>query len=122
MATHTREKRPMVHCYVDAKGGAYAAIAAALSPAVGLGPALAASTVPVSIPAEVGVVLGEIGLALPKVLAPGEMPADARPVVVSSSDPALHAGEGELERLAMARIIRDRTERRLLRKIGKDPR
>ena len=103
-------------CFVDARGGAFAALAAAIARAQGHGDALAAATNAVSVPAEIGVVLDEIGLKAPDVLAAGKLPGDAQRVDLASWELSLHEGEhgeGSLERLSAARIARDRVERRV---------
>jgi hypothetical protein len=102
--------------YVDAAGGAVAALAAGVARALGHPEARAATvSAAVAVPAEVAVVLGEIGATAPEVnlVSNGEDAADR--VDVASWGLVLHGGEGELERLALARIARDRIARRLER-------
>jgi hypothetical protein len=65
------------------------------------------------VPAEIAVVLGEIGAKAPEVLPTARLPKDARRVDVGAWGHALYTGEGEMERLALARIARDRIERRV---------
>src|SRR5262245_54555753 len=96
-------------CFVDAQGGAFAALAAAFAPAAGR--AAAPSAAEVGVPAEIEAVLGEVGLAGPEVI-PAKKAAGERIDVTSWGHP-LFQGEGELERLALARIARDRIERRV---------
>jgi hypothetical protein len=99
---------------VDATGGAAAALAAGVARALGRSDARAATvSAAVAVPAEVAVVLGEIGATAPEValVSNGEDVADR--VDVANWGVTLHQGEGELERLAVARIARDRIARRL---------
>jgi hypothetical protein len=89
--------------FVDAHGGALAALAAGVARVSGAGEPLAAtSSRAVVLPPEIAAVLGEIGGSAPPV------------VDVGAWGLALHEGEGDLERLAVARIARDRIERRLI--------
>jgi hypothetical protein len=67
----------------------------------------------VAVPAEIHAVLGEIGMKAPEVLPAARLPKDARRVDVAGWGAELYTGEGELERLAVARIARDRIERRV---------
>jgi hypothetical protein len=100
--------------YVDAAGGAVAALVAGVARALGRPEARAATvSAAVAVPAEVAVVLSEIGATAPEVdlVSNGEDAADR--VDVASWAVALYDGEGELERLAVARIARDRIARRL---------
>jgi hypothetical protein len=101
---------PGALAFVDATGGAFAALAAAFARAHGR-EATAASTAAVSVPAEIATVLGEVGLERPDVAAAGKS-ATGR-IDVSDWGHPLHKGEGELEKLAVARIARDRIERRV---------
>ncbi len=102
MAATKRDKHGAAlsqRAFVDAHGGALAALAAGVARISGAGEPLAATSSPaVALPPEIAAVLGEIGGAAP--------PVDAWGL-------ALHEGEGDLERLAVARIARDRIERRL---------
>lgn len=97
-------------CFVDDGGGGFAALAAAFAAAAGR-EVKAASTVEVRVPAEIGVVLGEVGLAQPEVIAAAK--ADGERIDVSGWGHPLHRGEGDLEQKAVARIARDRIERRV---------
>ncbi len=99
-------------CFVDASGGGLASLAAGVARLLGHADAVAITTAhAVSIPAEVGAVLEEIG-ASPVDLSKTELPGATR-IDLSDWDVSLYAGDGELERLATARIARDRIERRL---------
>jgi hypothetical protein len=102
--------RPL--CFVDDAGGAFAALAAAFAGAAGLH-AGAATTAEVGVEAEIEAVLDEVGLDCPDVIPARKATADAERVDVSGWGHPLHHGEGELERLALARIARDRIERRV---------
>jgi hypothetical protein len=98
--------------FVDARGGAFSALAAAIARAAGRGDALAAtSSKAVAIPAEIPTVLDEIGATAPEVVPASRLPKDAQRVDVDGWAIDLFAGDGDLERLALARIARDRVER-----------
>jgi len=106
---------PLPICFIDAKGGAFAALAAGIERARGHGEVIAATTSPVvGVPAEIGAVLAEIGVAVPEVVLAAGLPRHAERVDLASWPLALHEGDGDLERLAVARIARDRIERRLI--------
>jgi hypothetical protein len=109
MAKRSAPKRGAV-CFVDDAGGSFAAIAAAFAGAAGREVA-AASTIEVAVPSEIDSVLGEVGLTRPEV--GRERKSEGERIDVSHWGHALHRGEGELERLALARIARDRIERRV---------
>ena len=104
-------------CFVDARGGAFAAMAAAIARAQGKPNAIAATTSEkVDVPAEIAAVLAEINASAPEVVPASKVAKDAERVDLASfieRGLALHEGEGQLERLALARIARDRIERRL---------
>ena len=101
-------------CFVDARGGAFAAMAAAIARAQGSPHAIAAtSSDKIDVPAEIATVLAEINAGAPEVVPLGKVAKDAERVDLASWDLTLHEGEGQLERLALARIARDRIERRL---------
>jgi hypothetical protein len=100
-------------CFVDGRGGAFAALAAAIAHAHGRGDALAAASSAVDVPAEIGVVLDEIGLTAPEVHPVAKLARDVRRVDLASWELSLFDGEGSLERLSAARIARDRVERRV---------
>jgi hypothetical protein len=101
-------------CFVDGRGGAFASLAVGLVRAQGRSDALAATTsASVGVPAEIVAVLAEIGLAAPEVVLAAALPLTAECVDLSSWRLSLHEGEGDLERLALARIARDSIERRL---------
>jgi hypothetical protein len=103
-------KRKPALSFVDDKGGAFAALAAAIVGAHGR-QAFAFTTVAPNVPGEIDVVLTEIGAsprgALPLVPGAGES------IDVSAWGHPLFHGEGELEKLALARIARDRIELRV---------
>ena len=120
---------------VDAVGGALSCMAAAIARAIGKADAIAATSVAVAdVPPEVRTALQEIGLTPEPVVklegdrvadspeggsaalgGPGERVPEAESVIFidASWGARLYVGEGELERLAAARIARDRIERRL---------
>ena len=100
-------------CFVDAGGGAFAALATAVASAAGRDALAATTAVAARVPAEIGKVLAEIGLTAPEIVDAAKIPAVAERVDVSDWGHALHEGEGELERLAVARVARDRIERRV---------
>jgi hypothetical protein len=109
--------KPPAVCYVDAQGGALAALAAGVARAKGRGDVVAATTsATIAVPAEVRTVLEEIGASLPDV-GPATSMSTAEIVELGQegTEPllVLYQGEGDLERLALARIARDRIERRL---------
>lgn len=97
-------------CFVDDCGGGFAALAAAFAGAAGRD-ATAASTVEVGVPAEIDAVLGEVGLEWPDVIPAAK--ALGERIDVSGWGHPLFQGEGDLERKAVARIARDRIERRV---------
>jgi hypothetical protein len=100
-------------CFVDARGGALAALAAGISRARGTA-AIAATTSPaVAVPPEIGAVLAEIGAEAKEVVLASSLPPDGERIDLASWGLVLHEGEGDLERYALARIARDRIERRL---------
>jgi hypothetical protein len=110
-----KSKAQKALCFVDARGGAFAIMAAAIARARGQGNTVAATTsAAADVPSEIALVLGEIGLAPEgEVVLAGALPRDAERVDLSSWGLTLHEGEGELERKALARIARDRIEKRL---------
>jgi hypothetical protein len=100
--------------FIDASGGALAALAAGVARALGRTAARAATTsAAVAVPVEIAVVLGEMDATAPEVdlVQAGEAGRDR--VDLASWGLVLHQGDGELERLAVARIARDRIARRL---------
>jgi hypothetical protein len=101
--------------FVDSIGGGLAALAAGVARSLGHRTAVAATTSSaVAVSPEVATVLQEIGAELPPVIQAAHLTArDAVRIDPRSFSPALYAGEGELERLAIARIARDRIERHL---------
>ena len=103
-----RRKPPIT--FVDDQGGAFAALAAALVGAHGR-QAFAFTTAPPNVPGEIDVVLTEIGASPRGALPLG--PGAGEPLDVSAWGHPLFDGEGELEKLALARIARDRIERRV---------
>lgn len=101
-------------CFVDAKGGGLAALAAGIARAHGEAGALAATrSASVTVPREIRVVLEEIGAPLPEVALDASVDRASQRVDVGGWEVFLHDGEGELERLSAARIARDRIERRI---------
>ncbi len=120
--TRSRSKSPVATespvariCYVDARGGALAALAAWVARAHGQADVVAATTSPaVAVPAEIAAVLHEIGASVPEVtVLASSVPQAAKRVDLGAWGLVLHEGEGDLERMALARIARDRIERRL---------
>jgi hypothetical protein len=103
----------MTTAYVDARGGAFAAMAAALARASGKNALAATTSATIDVPAEIATVLAEIGASAPDVVFASALPRDAERVDLSSWPLVLHEGEGDLERRALARIARDRIEKRL---------
>jgi len=100
-------------CFVDGRGGAFAALATAIARAAGRADALAAASGPISVPAEIREVLDEIGMTSPDIHLADKLPRDAQRVDLASWELSLFDGEGSLERLSAARIARDRIERRV---------
>jgi hypothetical protein len=132
MPNRSREglRRPLL--FVDSQGGRFAALGAAVARAHGRADAEAAtSSGAVELPPEVGIVLEEVGMALPPVrklpssgrarardaagevvfLGAGPPPSPFRDAAVWPIEP--FETPGELERLAAVRIARDRIERRI---------
>ena len=118
----TKNHRPL--CFADASGGALAALGAAVARALGHTDAVAATAGEARpLPAEVTAVLAEIGLEAPSVLRLEEALSNPHAIVWLADGKApvadarafpcklLAADAGELERLATARIVRDRLER-----------
>ncbi len=100
--------------FVDAHGGAFSSLAAAIARASGRADAIAAtSSKSIAPPAEIAVVLAEIGMKAPEVVPAARLPRDAQRIDAGAWGLELYAGEGEMERLAVARIARDRIERRV---------
>ena len=101
--------------FVDAIGGGLAALAAGVARSLGHTTAVAATTIDaIAVPPEVATVLQEIGAELPAVILATQLTArDAPRIDPLSFSLALYDGEGALERLATARIARDRIERHL---------
>jgi hypothetical protein len=111
--------------FVDAVGGALAVLGAAVARSLGKSDAVAATTAPLGpLPAEVPTVLEEVGMEVPPVGRLEAVQHEGRRVIWLGEAPlpitlagarvvpcALHPGDGELERLAMARIVRDQLER-----------
>jgi hypothetical protein len=107
-------------CFVDDVGGALASLGAGVAHALGHADAIATTTTaPAPLPAEVRVVLEEIGGEPAKIEALGSVPLEGVEHVRLGGDAAeawpvwLSDSTGELERLSTARIARDRIERRL---------
>ena len=100
--------------FIDASGGALAALAAGVARSLGAAQSSAAtSSSSVEVPSEIATVLAEIGVEQPVVELAARGAAPHR-VDVTPWGLALYDGDGDLERLAAARIARDRIERRLL--------
>jgi hypothetical protein len=100
--------------FVDAHGGAFAVLAAAIARRDGRAGALAATTsAAASVPPEIAAVLAEVSAEPLGAVLAAALPRDAERIDLGGWGLALHEGEGDLERLALARIARDRIERRL---------
>ena len=111
--------------YVDTQCGALAALAAGVARSLGRTDVVAATESPaVSVPHEVRAVLDEIGAPTPEVVLASGLPPATERIALGVPGPGhdepllvLHQGdgqgEGELERMALARIARDRIEQRL---------
>lgn len=100
--------------FVDDHGGALASLVAGVALAGGAADRFAATSSPsVSVPPEIGAVLAEIGASAPPVVLASALLAGVERVDVGAWGLVLHEGDGDLERLALARIARDRIERRL---------
>lgn len=106
--------------FIDSVGGGLASMGAAIALSYGVDDAIAAtSSATISVPHEVDQVLAEIGLSGVVVERADQVSLDgARVIKLGGSDPdawpvALHQGDGDLEKLATARIARDRIERHL---------
>jgi hypothetical protein len=101
--------------FVDASGGGLAALAAGVARSLGHRSAVAATSIDtIAVPPVVGVVLQEIGAELPDVILAASLTAEDAPHIDPSRfSLALYEGQGELERLATARIARDRIERHI---------
>jgi hypothetical protein len=128
VASHQAEERAIA--FVDAAGGSLSALAAAVATSLGV-PAVAATSGAIGgLPAEIATVLEEVGMRLASAevapLKSLEQGARGRVVFLGADPPpelsgaprwevSLFAGEGELERLATARIARDRIERAIER-------
>jgi hypothetical protein len=99
--------------FVDASGGALAALAAGVARSLGRADASAATTSScATVPDEIGSVLAEVGASLPSV-ARVDAASPGQRIDVSSWGLVLFEGNGQLERLALARIARDTITRRL---------
>lgn len=102
--------------FVDTSSGALAALAAGVAHSLGHAGAVAATASDtIRVPAEVTTVLAEIGAETPAVIRVAELPEGASHLDPSRFSGALYEGDGELERLSVARIARDRIERHLTR-------
>ena len=93
---------------VDAAGGGLASMAAAIAKSLGRADATAAARGPIAVPAEVRVALQEIGLSPAPVAKLDEADREGESILVIDETwgAALWNGEGDLERLASARIAR----------------
>jgi hypothetical protein len=101
---------------VDAVGGALSSMAAAIARARGRSDVVAATSSELAeIPAEVHKVLEEIGLVAEPVtsLDRKDREGESLQVIDETWGAKLWSGDGELERMANARIARDRIERRV---------
>jgi hypothetical protein len=102
-------------CFVDSVGGGLSALAAGVARFLGRPAAVAATTSDIiAVPPEIAAVLQEIGAELPPVIRAADLTAhDAPRIDPNAFSLPFYEGEGELERLAVARIARDRIERYL---------
>jgi hypothetical protein len=114
-------------CFVDASGGALAAMGAGIARALGLEDPVAATIAQVKpAPADVKMVLEEVGMTAANTrafddalaathdvvwLGDGSPPASVAKARALTTCKLLAPDAGELERLATARITRDRIER-----------
>ena len=110
--SETHSRSPLV---IDAVGGGLAALAAGVARHAGLTDARAAtSSELVAVPSEVLTALAEIGAQVTSVAHLKDVKPTGEVVHLAEWSLYLLApGEGELERLAAARIARDKIERRL---------
>jgi hypothetical protein len=103
--------------FVDGVGGGLAALAAGVARHLGhAGAAAATSSDAIAVPGEVLTALAEIGAQVTSVAHLKDLKPAGEVVVVHLAEWSLYLlapGEGELERLAAARIARDKIERRL---------
>jgi hypothetical protein len=129
-AQATEEKKGREVVFVDAAGGALSVLAASVAGAGNVPVVAATIGAPSSLPAEIATVLEEVGmrLASPGVIELKDLDRSSfdRVVFLGAHPPpglegatrwdvALFEGEGDFERLATARIARDRIERGLER-------
>jgi D-arabinose 1-dehydrogenase-like Zn-dependent alcohol dehydrogenase len=96
--------------FVDGSGGGLASMAAAIAASMGREAIAATTAKEARVPAEVAAALREIDCAEVKLSA--KIPAAAERVEVDGWG-KLFEGEGDLERMASARIARDRIEKRV---------
>ncbi|MEP7124323.1 MAG: hypothetical protein ABJE95_25570 [Byssovorax sp.] len=108
-------KQPKAPLFVDTVGGGLAALAAGVARHSGLtGATAATSSDAVAIPSEVLTVLAEIGAQVTSVAHLKDVKPTGEVVHLAAWSLYLLApSEGELERLAAARIARDKIERKL---------
>jgi hypothetical protein len=125
--TETKENPGRTYYFLDTVGGALSVLASGVAEALGLRAVAATFSEPASAPREIATVLEEVGMRLPEKGAARAEEVDATggevvylggpPKAVLTNKPvwgvSLYEGEGELERLATARIARDEIERRL---------
>jgi hypothetical protein len=125
--THTNSDQGRTYYFMDNVGGALSVLASGVAASLGLRAVAATFSEPASAPKEIATVLEEVGMRLPEKGAARAEDVDATggevvylggpPPAVLTNKPvwgvALYEGEGDLERLATARIARDQIERRL---------
>lgn len=125
--THTTSDQGRTYYFMDNVGGALSVLASGVAASLGLRAVAATFSEPASAPKEIATVLEEVGMRLPEKGAARAEDVDATggevvylggpPPAVLTNKPvwgvALYEGEGDLERLATARIARDQIERRL---------
>lgn len=127
MTSQAKGSTPTI-AFVDARGGALSALAASVAKALGVNATAATTSTPASLPAEIPTVLEEVGMGAPVAAAApwSEASREAGETIVflganppselagkTAWEISLFEGAGDFERLAHARIARDRVEREL---------
>jgi hypothetical protein len=125
--TETNQETGRTYYFIGTVGGALSVLASGVATSLGLRAVAATFSEPASAPKEIATVLEEVGMRLPEKGAARAEDVDASggevvylggpPPAVLTNKPvwgvSLYEGEGDLERLATARIARDQIERRL---------
>lgn len=113
--------------FVDAEQGALSLLAVGVARSLGLHARAATSSPRAGAPSEIAQVLDEVGMRLPEdgaALLSAINTAEDNVIFLGKEPPsslahrpawglALYPGEGDIERLSTARIVRDQIERRL---------